>query len=76
MVGLVNVAMSVCRTLRWPQRWLSGKQVQRLPEPMRKLLGEQETRRVARWWALVSTGLSGLLEATLVPAGIPGRCQS
>lgn len=57
-VGFVTVAQNVCRTLRWPKKWLSGKQVQRLAEPIGKLLGEQETARVAEWWARVTAGLS------------------
>jgi hypothetical protein len=57
-VGFVVVARNVCRTLRWPEEWLSGKQVQRLAEPIGKLLGEQETARVAKWWAMATAGLS------------------
>lgn len=57
-VGFVTVARNVCRTLRWPQSWLSGKQVQRLAEPVGQRLGEQEAARVAGWWAKVTAGLS------------------
>jgi hypothetical protein len=67
-VGFVTVAHNVCRTLRWPQQWLSGKQVQRLAEPVGKLLGAREAARVAQWWTKVTAGLSVALEDEAPPA--------
>ena len=40
IVGFSAAAKLVCRTLRWPETWLSGKQVQRLAEPLGTRLGE------------------------------------
>ena len=57
-VGFAGVARNVCRTLRWPAEWLSGKQVQRLAEPIGTRVDEQETTRIARWWAQATTGLA------------------
>src|SRR3972149_3699534 len=57
-VGFVTVAKDLCRTRRWPEKWLSGKQVQRLAEPLGKHLGEVEVKRVAKWWMMLTAGLS------------------
>ena len=57
-VGFVTVAKDLCRTMRWPEKWLSGKQVQRLAEPLGKHLGEVEVKRVAKWWMMLTAGLS------------------
>jgi len=57
-VGFVTVAKDLCRTMRWPEQWLSGKQVQRLAEPLGKHLGEVEVERVAKWWRMLTAGLS------------------
>ncbi|MBI2940756.1 MAG: hypothetical protein HYY04_10000, partial [Chloroflexi bacterium] len=58
----------VCRTLCWPQQWLSGKQVQRLAEPIGTKLGEAETARIARWWNVATAGLVASLEGSVRPA--------
>jgi hypothetical protein len=57
-VGFAAVARNVCRTLRWPSCWLSGKQVQRLAEPIGTELEAQDVARVAQWWARVTAGLA------------------
>lgn len=59
-VGFAAVARNVCRTLRWPICWLSGKQVQRLAEPIGTGLEAQDVARVAHWWARVTAGLADL----------------
>ncbi len=56
-VGFMSVASNVCRTLRWSEKWLSGKQVQRLAEPVGKLLGEREKVRIEKWWKMAKSGL-------------------
>lgn len=61
IVGFSAAAKLVCRTLRWPERWLSGKQVQRLAEPIGTRLGEAETARIARWWKVATMGLAAQL---------------
>jgi hypothetical protein len=61
IVGFSAAARLVCRTLRWPEAWLSGKQVQRLAEPIGTRLGEAETARIARWWKVATMGLSAQL---------------
>jgi hypothetical protein len=43
--------------LHWPEKWLSGKQVQRLAEPIGTQLGEAETARIADWWKMATKGL-------------------
>lgn len=60
-VGFATVAENVCRTMRWPKRWLSGKQVQRLAEPLGSRLSELEAVEVAGWWAKLTAGLSAEL---------------
>ncbi len=60
-VGFATVAQNVCRTMHWPEQWLSGKQVQRLVEPLGLRLNELETAKVAGWWAKLSAGLSATL---------------
>jgi len=60
-VGFVSVAKNVCRTMHWPEQWLSGKQVQRLAEPLGSRLNELETAKVASWWAKLTAGLSASL---------------
>ncbi len=57
-VGFVTVANGLCRAMRWPRQWLSGKQVQRLAEPIGERLGELEVERVERWWKMLTAGLS------------------
>jgi hypothetical protein len=72
-VGFAVVARSVCRTLRWPKEWLSGKQVQRLVEPIGTCLAAHESGRIARWWALVLQGVAHpeiLSEALSPPAPV------
>lgn len=59
--GFSAAAKLVCRTLQWSETWLSGKQVQRLAEPIGTKLGEAEGARIARWWAQVTQGLAGSL---------------
>ena len=69
-VGFAVVARNVSRTLRWPANWLSGKQVQRLAEPIGTRLTDQERARVAQWWerALAGVGQRELpVEARVVP---------
>jgi hypothetical protein len=60
-VGFATVAKNVCRTMHWPEQWLSGKQVQRLVKPLGSRLNELETAKVASWWAKLTAGLSALL---------------
>jgi hypothetical protein len=60
-VGFTTVAQNVCRTMRWPGKWLSGKQVQRLAEPLGSRLDELEAAKVAGWWAKLTAGLSAEL---------------
>lgn len=67
-VGFAVVAKDVCRTLRWPANWLSGKQVQRLAEPLGKSLTEAEVARVAGWWGKLTAGLSASLGDMPSPA--------
>jgi hypothetical protein len=64
-VGFITVGKDLCRTMHWPQQWLSGKQVQRLAEPLGKDLGEAEVKRVAKWWRMLTAGLA------LSVAGVP-----
>jgi hypothetical protein len=64
IVGFTAAARLVCRTLHWPERWLSGKQVQRLAEPLGTRLGEAEAARVARWWKMATTGLTASFEGS------------
>jgi hypothetical protein len=68
IVGFSAAARLVCRTLRWSERWLSGKQVQRLAEPIGTRLGEAETMRIARWWKLATMGLAAQLAGAASPA--------
>lgn len=58
--GFVETARQICRTLCWPQEWLSGKQVQRLAEPLGQRLGMMEAERVRDWWQKVTTARSGV----------------
>lgn len=60
-VGFASVAKDVCRSLRWPESWLSGKQVQRLAEPVGTRLSELEAAKVASWWQALTAGLSAEL---------------
>jgi hypothetical protein len=60
-VGFVTVAHNVCRTLHWPEKWLSGKQVQRLAEPVGQQVHELEMAKVADWWKVVTAGLPAVL---------------
>jgi hypothetical protein len=61
IVGFSAAARLVSRTLHWPEQWLSGKQVQRLAEPIGTRLGEAETTRIARWWKVATMGLAAQL---------------
>ncbi len=60
-VGFATVASNVCRTMRWPKQWLSGKQVQRLAEPLGSRLDDLETAKITSWWKVLSAGLSAEL---------------
>ena len=64
IVGFSAAASLVCRTMRWPGQWLSGKQVQRLAEPLGTRMGELEAARIARWWKMATTGLTALLDGS------------
>lgn len=64
--GFVNAAREVCRTLLWPSKWLSGKQVQRLAEPLGQRLGEMEAETVAQWWQTVTAARSMMAQASAV----------
>lgn len=68
IVGFSAAARLVCRTLRWPGKWLSGKQVQRLAEPIGTKLGDAEAARIARWWKMATVGLAASLEGVARPA--------
>ena len=46
--SFVDTAREVCRTLCWPKEWLSGKQVQRLAEPLGRRLGALDAESVAQ----------------------------
>jgi hypothetical protein len=72
-VGFATVAQSVCRTLHWPEEWLSGKQVQRLAEPLGKQVNDLEMARVASWWAKLAAGLPAelALSTSPTPTGEP-----
>jgi hypothetical protein len=77
-VGFETVAQNVCRTLGWPKHWLSGKQVQRLAEPIGSRLDELETAKIASWWRGLTAGLSAAELAIAQPesptrAETPGR---
>jgi hypothetical protein len=70
-VGFAAVARNVCRTLRWPTRWLSSKQVQRLAEPIGTGLDAQEVARVAHWWARATVGVADLPAEPAPPDAVP-----
>ncbi len=70
-VGFAAVARNVCRTLGWPTLWLSGKQVQRLAEPIGTGLDAQDAARVAHWWARATAGLADLPREPPLPAPAP-----
>ena len=57
-VSFVDTARQVCRTLHWPEKWLSGKQVQRLAKPLGQGLGQLEAETIAQWWEMVIAGRS------------------
>lgn len=59
-MSLVQTAREVCRVLCWPEKWLSGKQVQRLAEPLGEILGKMEAKRVGEWWKTVTAARSGI----------------
>lgn len=56
--SFVEVAREICRTLCWPQQWLSGKQVQRLAEPLGSRLGAMQAECVGQWWQMVTAARS------------------
>ncbi len=64
--GFENAAREVCRTLLWPSKWLSGKQVQRLAEPLGQRLGEMEAETVAQWWQMVTAARGVVAQASAV----------
>lgn len=72
-VGFAVVARNVCRTLRWPENWLSGKQVQRLAEPIGSLLGAEESAQVAQWW---ERALRGVAQQESRPAVFPNTATT
>lgn len=59
--SFVDAAREVCRILCWPREWLSGKQVQRLAEPLGNRLGATEAARIAEWWQSVTAARSGMV---------------
>lgn len=71
--SFAEVAREVCRTLCWPQQWLSGKQVQRLAEPLGRRLGAMEAECVGQWWRMVTAARSG---AVVEVEGLVGKAQS
>jgi len=71
--SFVDVAREVCRTLSWPQQWLSGKQVQRLAEPLGRRLGAMEAERVGKWWQMVTASRSGVVSEA---EALIGKAQS
>lgn len=68
-VSFVETARQVCRTLQWPEKWLSGKQVQRLAEPVGQVLGQMEAETIAQWWKMV-------IAARSTQAGQPVPCRT
>jgi hypothetical protein len=74
-VGYAVVAENVCRTLLWPRKWLSGKQVQRLAIPLGKRLGEVEVARIARLWSMATAGLPSLLEMLAAGSSVKAEVQ-
>ncbi len=73
-VGFETVAQNVCRTLRWPKQWLSGKQVQRLAEPVGSRLDDLETAKIASWWKVLTAGLSAQL--TIARTASPTQAEA
>jgi hypothetical protein len=73
-VGFATVAQNVCRTMRWPKHWLSGKQVQRLAEPLGSRLDELEAAKVASWWRALTAGLSA--ELAIAQPESPARAEA
>lgn len=69
--SFVDTAREVCRILCWPREWLSGKQVQRLAEPLGCRLGAMEAGRIAQWWRLVSAARAGM-----APEPIPSLAKT
>lgn len=67
--SFVETARQICRTLCWPQEWLSGKQVQRLAEPLGRCLGAMEAERVKDWWQKVTAARSGVGAESSVNVG-------
>lgn len=63
-----ETASEVCRILCWPRAWLSGKQVQRLAEPVGRRLGALEAERVGAWWRQVTAARSGRVGAPSAPS--------
>jgi hypothetical protein len=57
-VGFATVARDVGRVMHWPERWLSGKQVQRLAEPIGARRQELDAAKVARWGEARRTGVA------------------
>ena len=66
-VGFATVAQNVCRTLHWPEGWLSGKQVQRLVEPVGSQVNDLEMAKVEGWWAKLAAGLAAELALPTSP---------
>lgn len=65
--SFMETAREVCRVLCWPPHWLSGKQVQRLAEPLGRLLEGMDSERVAQWWQAISAARS---QGGPAPAGL------
>jgi len=64
--SFMEVAREICRTLCWPQQWLSGKQVQRLAEVLGHRLGAMEAEAVGQWWQTVTAARSGVAAGSRV----------
>lgn len=65
-LSFADTARQICRTLHWPEKWLSGKQVQRLARPIGRGLGQLEAEAIGQWWETVIAARSNRA-ATLVP---------
>jgi len=59
--SFVDTARELCRTLCWPKEWLSGKQVQRLAEPLGERLRTMDTEGVVKWWQMLTAARSGMM---------------
>ncbi len=67
-LSFAETARQICRTLCWPEKWLSGKQVQRLAEPLGETLRKKDEEMLGQWWEAVIAARSG---KAIVPSLAP-----